>query len=361
MLSTAFATAQIVVKDINGFNGSTDGQNCTSTPNTCTGTCTEPAWEWQWNSNPLCLNSPNTLVKGLDNKARELDWCWGNSCNPPTGGAYGGALFHASLNTQSNPDKTDTHFSWGGWFYYPDLTTVDQIEIDLNQVLSIGGSNTHTVTIIFAAQCDFTDGGGRWEFFNGWPVTSSIPCVKGTGPGQFWTNAWNHVVISAHRDPNSSCPTGPSNLCQIYYDSVYLNGVTTACSGTCKGNGADTLNWTPVGLLLENVQFGVNNSSNGSNKAYADLMTTNSPQSTQVATPIFGPQTPTQVAITTSTSGATICYTTDGTTPTANGGGTCTHGTTYTGPITVYHGETVSAMASKDGIDFDSKVATKPF
>jgi len=116
-----------------------------------------------------------------------------------------------------------------------------------------------------------------------------------------------------------------------------------------------------VGLLLQNVQLNPNFTVSGGMTSYADLMTTNSPQSTQVGTPTFQQSSTLTVTISTSTPGATICYTTDGTSPTGNGGGTCTHGTTYTGPIAAYHGETVSAMGSKDGMDFDSNVATKTF
>ena len=55
----------------------------------------------------------------------------------------------------------------------------------------------------------------------------------------------------------------------------------------------------------------------------------------------------TAVAYYTTSGTATICYTTDGSTPTGNGAGTCTHGTTYTGPITVSSSETVKAIATQ--------------
>src|SRR5262249_13574969 len=59
-------------------------------------------------------------------------------------------------------------------------------------------------------------------------------------------------------------------------------------------------------------------------------------------TPIAGTYTLGQgVTLATTTGGATICYTTDGSTPTTNGSGTCTHGTTYSTTINVSSTQTV--------------------
>jgi hypothetical protein len=361
VLSPALTNAQIVIDNIDDFPGAANLWNCTSTSQYVA----PPGWEWNCdpgagncssNSTSICGRSSLETTTTRDGQAREMDLSWTYS----PGVTHGGVIFHATINSQANGnlDTTDTAFSWGGWFYYTALEGtnwgINQLEFDLNQVLDDG--NGHTVTIIYAAQCDFAYNGGTWEFGNHWPLHSDIKC----GPRSTWTpNTWHHVVISAHR---CATYTKGSQTCIVTYDSVAFDSdVPTKCTSQCTHNGADQLNWTPVGLLLQNVQLNPDFTVSAGMTAYADLMTTNSPQSTQVGTPIFGPQTPTQVAITTSTSGATICYTTDGTTPTANGGGTCTHGTTYAGPITVYHGETVLAMASKDGIDFDSKVATKTF
>jgi Pro-kumamolisin, activation domain/Chitobiase/beta-hexosaminidase C-terminal domain len=70
-------------------------------------------------------------------------------------------------------------------------------------------------------------------------------------------------------------------------------------------------------------------------------------QETQVATPTFNPAAGTYgsgqaVTISDATSGATIYYTTDGTTPT-------TASTQYTGPITLTHTETIEAIAAAPG------------
>ena len=53
------------------------------------------------------------------------------------------------------------------------------------------------------------------------------------------------------------------------------------------------------------------------------------------------------VAISTGTSGATLCYTTDGSTPTALVPGTCSHGTTYSTAVSVGSSLTLKAIATK--------------
>ena len=75
---------------------------------------------------------------------------------------------------------------------------------------------------------------------------------------------------------------------------------------------------------------------------------------TTAANPTFSPAAGTYgpaqtVTLATATSGATIVYTTDGSTPTATGG-TATHGTTYSTPFSVSVTSTVKAIASKSGI-----------
>lgn len=70
---------------------------------------------------------------------------------------------------------------------------------------------------------------------------------------------------------------------------------------------------------------------------------------TPTASPAAGTYSSAQsVTLTTSTGGATICYTTDNTTPTASAG-TCTHGTTYTTAISVSSSLTINAIASESG------------
>ncbi len=84
-----------------------------------------------------------------------------------------------------------------------------------------------------------------------------------------------------------------------------------------------------------------------------------------VANPVISPASGTYgvaptVTITDSTAGATICYTVDNTLPTANGAGTCTHGTTYSAPFTPSLPSVVKAIGSKSGSS-DSGVTTNVY
>lgn len=83
-----------------------------------------------------------------------------------------------------------------------------------------------------------------------------------------------------------------------------------------------------------------------------------------VSNPVFTPPTGTQFAngqiitITSSTSGATLCYTLDGSTPTASGG-TCTHGTVLTngGTVLISASKTAQVIGTKSGSTNSSVVA----
>ncbi|MGB9148401.1 MAG: chitobiase/beta-hexosaminidase C-terminal domain-containing protein [Acidobacteriaceae bacterium] len=114
---------------------------------------------------------------------------------------------------------------------------------------------------------------------------------------------------------NGSTPTTSS--------TQYTAPITVSSSETLKAIGAKS---------------GYTNSSVGS-AAYSVNLTTATPTFSPVAGTYTSAQT---VTISDSTSGATICYTTNGTTPT-------TSSPQYTGPITVFATETVEAIATASG------------
>jgi hypothetical protein len=83
-----------------------------------------------------------------------------------------------------------------------------------------------------------------------------------------------------------------------------------------------------------------------------------------VATPVFSPTAGTftsaqAVSITSTTAGASIAFTTDGSTP-SESGGSVTHGTLYSGPVVVNATTTLTAIAFKTGLT-DSAVATAAY
>lgn len=76
--------------------------------------------------------------------------------------------------------------------------------------------------------------------------------------------------------------------------------------------------------------------------------------------PVAGTYSSTQTVALGCAAGATCVFTTDGSTPTAAPPGTPTHGTVYTGPITVSSSLTINAIATQVGF-FNSSVASAPY
>ena len=234
------------------------------------------------------------------------------------------------------------------WVCYTDLTNIWRIEFDFNQIV------TSNDILILAAQCNLSN--NKWQFQNGWGLTSDIPCNK---TSEFTANVWHQIVIHATR-----CTTFTHGVaCPVVYKSVAVDGVTTNCTTNCNSaDGEDNQSWTPLGGIIENVQLDPHTSGTGSMTAYADLMTTHSGPPTTVSTPTFTPNScssPCNVTI--ACGGATCCYTSDGSTPTGNGGGSCVNGTQVSGAVNVPSSETLKAIGTEDGVDFDSAVGSASY
>jgi hypothetical protein len=93
----------------------------------------------------------------------------------------------------------------------------------------------------------------------------------------------------------------------------------------------------------------------------AYVISSSSPAATPTFSPGAGTYTGTQsVTISSSSSGAIKCYTTNGTTPATNGTTGCSTGTLYTGAVSVATSETLKAVAGGTGYT-DSSVASAAY
>ena len=158
---------------------------------------------------------------------------------------YGGELYHLSFGN----DTSATHFVYDTYIYLVDPSSVQNVEMDVNQVMPNGE------TVILGAQCasgsqtwEFTtinDGGTHWS-------PSNLPC----NPKTWIANTWHHVQIASHRDGNGV----------VTYDWVNLDG-THSDFQNANGYSAQALGW-PQGDLLINFQLDGDNADNGSITAF---------------------------------------------------------------------------------------------
>jgi hypothetical protein len=144
--------------------------------------------------------------------------------------------FDARLYKTTNPnDDLDDHFLYDTYVYIPDVTQVENIEMDVNH--SVSSTNT---LYILAAQCSLD--AGVWEVTvnHGWKQTD-ISCQRSTvTPG-----TWHHFQIETHHDSSGS-----------HYDAVALDGVVsnvTCAQSDCGVNPPTVPGWG--GVLGPNFQL----------------------------------------------------------------------------------------------------------
>ncbi len=165
--------------------------------------------------------------------------------------------------------------------------------------------------------------------------------------------------------PSPSC-SGTTDRCGS--DPLFTNYSTndfSRQSGSPARNLGANLGTSYNGYALAettwpNPSLGTRPASGNWDTGYTQYSTSN-----PVATPTFSPAAglyaiAQSVTISTKTGGATICYTTDGSTPTANGAGTCTHGTTYSPAVNVSTSLTLKATGSESGF-VDSSVGSAAY
>ena len=166
----------------------------------------------------------------------------------------GGERFSLSFGKSTSV----THFIYYAYIYFVDPSQTQNVEMDINQVMSNGQ------TVIFGTQCSsdsgtweyatvITDDGDRKSHWN----ASNIPCNPKT-----WTaNSWHQVQIASSRD-------GSGN---VTYDWVTLDG---AASNFVNATGPSVLSlgWA-VGDLSLNFQLDGANEGSGSITAYIEDLT----------------------------------------------------------------------------------------
>jgi hypothetical protein len=163
---------------------------------------------------------------------------------------HGGERFSISFGSST----AATHFVYDTFVYIVDPSQLENIEMDINQVMSDGR------TVIFGTQCAGTS--RTWEYtivdkHNTHWKPSNIPCNP-----KVWTpNCWHHVQIASSRDISGN----------VIYDWVSLDGKSSTFSDA-SGPSAENLGWS-VGDLILNFQLDGSNNASESITAYVEHMT----------------------------------------------------------------------------------------
>jgi Pectate lyase superfamily protein/Chitobiase/beta-hexosaminidase C-terminal domain len=145
---------------------------------------------------------------------------------------------------------------------------------------------------------------------------------------------------------------------QFAVSSNTCTGTVTASGGTCTFVVTFTAGSTGLQSETLSVSYG---GGDGASPQTSALSGTGTPIGT-VATPVISPTSgaaPQTVTITDSTSGAVICYTTNGATPTAATPGTCDQNT-YSGPLSITVASTVRTIGTLVGAT-NSSIASATF
>jgi hypothetical protein len=248
---------------------------------------------------------------------------------------HSGHIFHVHMTYDgTNLVMTITDASTNGTFMH----TWTPVDIPT----AVGGSNGPSNTA-FAGFTGATGGFTANQNILSWTMTSGT----GTGGGTVATPTFSPAA-GTYLGTQTVTLSDTTSGATIFYTLDGSQPGTSAGGSTQQYSGPLTVSSTETIKAL----------------ATASGMTTSGTASatytieSQVATPTFSPaagsyNSAQPVSISTTTSGATIYYTTNGSTPT-------TSSTVYSGPITVSATETLKAIATESGF-FNSNVATAAY
>jgi hypothetical protein len=155
-------------------------------------------------------------------------------------------------NVSFADDESATNFLYDGWIYLTSSSSVANIEMDLNQVMS----NGHT--IIYGFQCDGWS--GTWDYTKNAGSTAKpkdawVHSKQACNPHKWKVDAWHHVQISYSRSDSGA----------VTYKSVWLDDKEQTINATVPS--AFALGWGPT--LLTNFQIDGDGSS-GTSTVYMD-------------------------------------------------------------------------------------------
>jgi hypothetical protein len=205
------------------------------------------AGRWEWNHDKgtsgtsVGYSSYPVGSPSMDGKAREFSISYWH---------YGGEIYHLTYGN----DRYATHFVYDTYIYLVNPDQVQNLELDVNQVMSNGK------TVILGTQCSSIS--KTWEYvyqsYNKphWHH-SNIAC----NPRTWAAKKWHHVQIAMHR----------SSTGVVTHDWVNFDGAVHYFQNA-TASAALSLGW-PEGELILNIQFDGVYSGNGSIKGYADRVT----------------------------------------------------------------------------------------
>jgi len=179
----------------------------------------------------------------------------------------------------------------------------------------------------------------------------AIPTLAQTDNTVYVKNFSGATVGEMTTAAQAAC--SPTLTCIVVFDpslATITQGTLPAPCGTCvwedyrvPGTFSITGNFYVNGVLITG-------NGGGGGGGYGTL-------SAPTFSPPAGTYTTAQTVSLNLPSGATGCYTVDGSTPTATTAGTCSHGSTYSGAFTVSTSETVTALATEAGWTNSSAVS----